>query len=131
MDDTNGNLKAMKILNRPLAIVIVSALFILTGILGIATHTNDFNNPDIKLVELLWTLLVRILAIVCGVLLLYKIKWARWLAIVWLVYHIVIGAFNSTKEVISHTVILVIVCVLLFLPTSVDYFKRKTSSEIN
>lgn len=121
----------MKILNRPLAIVIVSALFILTGILGIATHTNDFNNPDIKLVELLWTLLVRILAIVCGVLLLYKIKWARWLAIVWLVYHIVIGAFNSTKEVISHTVILVIVCVLLFLPTSVDYFKRKTSSEIN
>lgn len=121
----------MKIINRPVPIVIVSILFIVTGILGIATHLNDFNNPDVKLIELLWTLFVRILAIVCGILLLNKIKWARWLAIAWLLYHIVIGAFNSTKEVISHTVILVIVCVLLFLPTSVDYFKRKTSSEIN
>jgi hypothetical protein len=127
MDDTNDNLKAMKILNRPLPIVIVSILFILTGILGIATHTNDFKNPNVKLIELLWALFVRILAIVCGVLLLYKIKWARWLAIIWLVYHIVIGAFNSTSETISHIVILIIVCVLLFLLISVDYFKQKTS----
>lgn len=121
----------MKIINRPVPIVIVSILFILTGILGIATHTNDFNKPDVRLVELLWTLLVRILAVVCGILLLYKIKWARWLAIAWLVYHIVIGAFNSTSEVIAHTVILVIVCVLLFLPISVDYFKQNKSSKIN
>lgn len=119
----------MKILNRPIPVVVVSALFILTGILGIVTHINDFRNPNIAAPELVWALIVRLLAVVCGILLLNKIKWARWLAIVWLLYHIVISVFNSASEAISHIVILVIVHILLFLPISVAYFKRNKKLE--
>lgn len=118
----------MKIGNRPLPVLIVSVIFILTGIMGIITHRADFTNPDISRPELVWTLLVRILAIVCGVLLLYRVNWARLLAIVWLLYHVAIGAFHSTNEVVSHLIILAIVLILLYMPVSTRYFREKKSA---
>lgn len=115
--------------SRPITIIIVSVLFILTGSFGIATHIKDFFEPDGKLPELLWVLLVRILAIVCGVLLLFRINWARWLAIVWLVYHIIISAFNSTSEMIAHIVFLILVSILLFLPLTSKFFQSKQNNK--
>jgi hypothetical protein len=111
--------------NRPVAVIIVSVMFILTGSLGIAAHIKDFSQPNSDLSELTWVLFVRILAIVCGVLLLFRINWARWLAIAWLVYHVSISALNSTAEMMAHIVFLIIVSVLLFLPTSSAYFRDK------
>ena len=111
--------------NRPIAVIIVSVLFILTGCFGIANHIKDFFEPNGKLSELIWVLFVRILAIVCGLLLLFRTNWARWLAITWLVYHILISALNSTSEMIAHIVFLILVSVLLFLPASSIYFQNK------
>jgi hypothetical protein len=67
--------------------------------------------PDLLFIEF-----VRIIAIVCGVLLFMSVNWARWLAIAWLLYHAIIGAFHSTSEMISHIIILLVVVVLLYLP---------------
>jgi hypothetical protein len=111
--------------NRPVAVIIVSILFILTGCLGIATHIKDFSQPNSDLSELTWVLIVRLLAIMCGLLLLFRINWARWLAIAWLVYHVSISALNSTSEMMAHIVFLIVVSVLLFLPTSSAYFRNK------
>jgi hypothetical protein len=111
--------------NRPLPIIIVSALFILTGCVGIANSIKDFLEPNDKLYQLVWILFVRILAVVCGLLLLFRINWARWLAIAWLVYHVVISALNSIPQMIAHIVFLIIVSVLLFLPVSSIYFQNK------
>jgi len=111
--------------NRPLPIIIVSALFILTGCVGVVNSIKDFFEPNDKLYQLLWILFVRILAVVCGILLLVRINWARWLAIAWLVYHVVISALNSTTQMIAHMVFLILVSVLLFLPVSSTYFQHK------
>ena len=116
-------------MNRPLPVIIVSALFILTGSVGIANSIKDFLEPNDKLYQLVWILFVRILAVVCGLLLLYRIGWARWLAIAWLVYHIGISALNSTPQMIAHIVFLIIVSVLLFLPVSSMYFQNKTNNK--
>ena len=112
----------------PLPIIVVSVLFIVTGCVGVAYHVQDYFEPHDKLVDLTWVLFLRILAIVCGVLLLLRISWARWLAISWLVYHIIISAFNSTPEMIAHIVLLVIVSVLLFLRVSSAYFSNKAET---
>ena len=112
----------------PLSIIVVSVLFIVTGCVGVAYHVQDYFEPRDKLVDLIWVLFLRILAIVCGVLLLLRISWARWLAISWLVYHIIISAFNSTPEMIAHIVLLVIVSVLLFLRVSSAYFRNKAET---
>ena len=111
--------------DRPLPVIIVSVLFILAGCVGFVYHVREFSEPNNNLYELIWILILRILAIVCGILLLFRINWARWVTIAWLIYHIIISAFNSTSEMIAHIVFLILVSVLLFLPVSSAYFQNK------
>lgn len=110
--------------NRPLPVIIVSILFILVGFMGFAYHINELFELNNNLNETIWILFLRILAAICGVLLLFGINWARWLTISWLVYHIVISALHSTGEMIIHIAFLVLVSVLLFLPASSRYFQN-------
>ena len=111
---------------RPLPVVIVAILFILAGGIGFVYHIKELFGANNNLNEAIWVLFLRILAVVCGVLLLFKINWARWLAIAWLLYHVIISALNSTSELIAHILFLVIVSVLLFLPVSSSYFKSRS-----
>ena len=111
--------------NRPLPVIIVSILFILAGGVGLAYHVKELVEFNNNLNETIWILFLRILAVVCGLLLLFRIKWARWLAIAWLVYHIIISALNSISEMIAHILLLILVSVLLFLPVSSAYFQNK------
>jgi hypothetical protein len=111
--------------NRPLPVIIVSILFIITGCIGFVYHLKEVFEPHAKLYELFWVQFVRILAIVCGFLLFMAINWARWLAIVWLLYHVLISTFHSTSQVILHIVFLLVVIVLLYLPKSSAFFQKK------
>ena len=111
--------------NCPLPVIIVSILFILAGCAGFAYHVKELFELNSNLNETIWILLLRILAVVCGLLLLFKINWARWVAIAWLVYHVILSAFNSTSEMIAHIVFLILVSGLLFLPVSSAYFQSK------
>jgi magnesium-transporting ATPase (P-type) len=108
---------------RPIPIIIVSTLFILVGVVGFAYHVKELSG---KLYETIWVLFVEILAVTCGILLLCKISWARWLAIAWLLYHVIISAFNSTSEMIAQIVFLAVVSFLLFLPVLSTYFPSKS-----
>jgi hypothetical protein len=111
--------------NRPVAVILVSLLFITTGCIGFVYHIKDFSELNAKPGELIWTLFLRMLAVVCGLLLLFRINWTRWFAIAWLAYHILISALNSTTEMIAHIVFLIIVSILLFLPASSKYFQNR------
>lgn len=110
--------------NRPLPVIVVAILFILTGCVGFVYHIKDLFEPSHVLSEVIWVLALRILAVVCGVLLLYRVNWARWLALAWMLFHVIIGALNSTSEMIAHIIFLVVIAVLLFLPVSSKYFKQ-------
>lgn len=109
----------------PLPVLIVAVLFILVGCIGFIYLLKDISDPDETLPVYYLILFLRLLAIVCGLLLLYRINWARWLTIAWLAYHVAISALNSTSEMVAHIVLLVIVTVLLFLPVSSRFFRDK------
>jgi len=109
----------------PVPVLIVSVLFILVGCAGFAYHVKEILNSSNNLYETIWVLFLRIVALVCGLLLLFRINWARWLAIIWLIYHVIIGGLNSTSQMIVHIVFLILVSVLLFLPVSSAYFKKE------
>ncbi|RDC58786.1 hypothetical protein [Adhaeribacter pallidiroseus] len=109
--------------NRPLAISLVAFIFILAGGVGILYHATDYWKPNSNPYELVGVLFIRILAIVCGVLLLRRVPAARWLAILWLAYHCVLSFYHSTAEMMTHFVFLAIVSLLLFIPKSSAYFK--------
>jgi hypothetical protein len=115
--------------NRPLPVIIVAVLFILVGCMGFGYHLKDLFEVTINRYETIWVLLLRIVAIACGLMLLYRINWARWLAVAWLAYHVVISALNSTSEMVMHLAFLILVSVLLFLPVSSAYFKKKRNNK--
>jgi hypothetical protein len=110
---------------RPIAVILVSVLFVLTGCMGIAYHAKEFFDPTYTPIQLVLVLFVRVLAVLCGVFLFYGFNWARWLAIVWLLYHVVLSAFHSTSELVMHIVFLALVSVLLFIPVSNRFFQKK------
>ncbi len=110
---------------RPLPILIVAILFIIVGVAGFSSHISDFFETSEKLYVVLLVQLLRILAIVCGILLLRANNSGRWLSIAWILSHIIIGALNSSFQLIAHIVLLVVVSILLFLPVSSTYFQNK------
>src|SRR5438552_10544660 len=107
--------------NRPLPVVIVALLLIIVGFVGFTYRLKDFFNHHEKIYEIVLVQLLRIVAIVCGILLLRAINLGRWLAIVWILIHILISALNSISEMIAHIVVLITVSTLLFLPKSSFY----------
>lgn len=111
--------------NSPLPVIIVAVLFMLVGCMGFAYHLKDLFEVTNNIYETIWILLLRIVAIVCGLMLLYRINRARWLAVAWLAYHVVISALHSTSEMVTHLAFLGLVSVLLFLPVSSAYFRKK------
>ena len=111
--------------NRPIPVILVAILFILAGSAGFIYHFKEVFEPHAGQVELAWVLFLRILAVACGILLLFRIGWARWLAIGWLAYHVIIGALNSISEMVAHIVLLIMVTILLFLPASSAYLHKQ------
>lgn len=114
---------------RSIPVIIVAGVLILVGGMGFVYHLKDVNDTGISIYESIWVLVLRLVAIMCGILLLYRINWSRWLAMTWLAYHVVIGAYNSTEQMITHIVFFLLVTALLYLPVSSAYFKNKKHSK--
>jgi amino acid permease len=111
--------------SRPLSILIVAILFIIVGLSGFLYHIKDFFEPSEKLYEIILAQLLRVLAIVCGILLLRANNSGRWVSIVWILSHILISALHSISEMIAHIGFLVVVSILLFLPRYSAYFQNR------
>lgn len=108
----------------PLPILIVAILLMLAGVVGFIYHLQDFADANQKLYETTLVELLRIVAIIAGILLLRANNLGRWLAIGWVLLHVIISAFNSLEQTLMHLALLIVVCVLLFLPVSARYFNK-------
>lgn len=108
----------------PIPVLIVAILLIIAGVVGFIYHLHDFADVNQKLYETILVELLRIVAIIAGVLLLRANNIGRWLAIGWALLHVIISAFNSVEQTLMHAIILLIVWILLFLPKSTNFFKR-------
>lgn len=106
---------------RPLSVIIIAWLFIVAGTVGLLYHGNELRQAFHN--DLIWVLLLRLLAIVAGVFMLRGKDWARWLTLAWLAYHVILSAFHSRSELIMHSVLLVVITYFLFRPTVVNYFR--------
>jgi hypothetical protein len=63
---------------RPLALTIISGLFVAAGSVGLAYHATEFAAVSPFPYDLVWVLLVRLFAVICGVSLWRGCSWARW-----------------------------------------------------
>ncbi len=108
---------------RPLPVTVIACLLIVTGAVGLVYHLTEFQAHPFP-TDLVWISLVRLLAIVAGVYLLRGRNWARWLALAWIAFHVVVSAFNSWFQVAFHGVLCAAFAYFLFRPSATRYFRE-------
>jgi len=114
---------------RPPSITIIGWLFIVVGIAGLVwgllptLEAAAAGRPiEFRVAEEGIASLSRILAVVGGVGLFFRFNWARWLLVVWMVFHVWVAAVHSLSELVMHVVVFTTVIVFLFRPQVAGYF---------
>jgi hypothetical protein len=108
---------------RPHSVTAVSLLIAASGTVGLAYHLTELNVRHPFQNEVVWVSLVRLVAIVCGVFMLRGSNWARWLAMVWIGFHLVISIFHSFGQLAFHSLLFVVFAYILFRPPATEYFR--------
>jgi hypothetical protein len=109
---------------RPIPVWIVVAVYLVVGVLGFVYHFGELmaGHRDAIAIEL-----TEFLAVVSGVGLFLRKNWARWLALVWVVFHVVISLFHPLRELMIHAALCIVIAWLLFRPRTALWFKQASS----
>ncbi|HLJ48318.1 MAG TPA: hypothetical protein VKU01_20025 [Bryobacteraceae bacterium] len=90
---------------RTLPVILIGILYIVTGAFGMVSHFRD----------VFWLPLISLVALVAGVFMVLGSMWARWLAIAWMLFHVVLSAFHTLFEFALHAILCVAFAYFLFL----------------
>jgi hypothetical protein len=109
----------MPLVRRPVPVLVVAGAYLAVGVIGFVAHFQDLlATPS----EGVWMELTELIAAGTGVFLLRGRNWARWLAVAWIAFHVVLSAFDSMRGVAVHTVMAVLIVWLLFRPGTTRWF---------
>ena len=108
---------------RPHSVTAIGCIFIVAGVIGLAYHGAEFKAQRHLDYDSVWVLLVRLLAILGGVFLLRGSDWARWFLLIWIAYHVILSAFHSAFELITHSLLLAVIAYFLYRPRVSAYFR--------
>lgn len=105
---------------RPVSILVAAGLYLAVGVLGFAAHFGELRvgRSDAPMIEL-----TEFLAVVAGVFLLRRQNWARWLALAWIAFHVLLSALHSTREMAIHGLLCLAIAWLLFNTAADGYFR--------
>ena len=114
---------------RPLSVMILGCLYIAVGTIGFVYHFSEIwgrgtFHYDAVLVEL-----VSLLAVVSGVFMLRGENWARWVALAWIAFHVVLSAFHTLQEFAIHCLFCAVIAWLLFRREGSRYFRLQGSNK--
>ena len=122
-------------IKRPRSITFLSGLFILLGLVALPLSLlPPVNTADIQAMSefksqhpLQYSLryLGPILVSACGLFLLRGFNWARWLLVVWVGLHVVLGFIHSPLSAMVHTSLFALITYFLFRPDASSYFLRR------
>ncbi|HEY2001783.1 MAG TPA: hypothetical protein VGG80_05665 [Acidobacteriaceae bacterium] len=105
---------------RPISVTILACVYLLVGVGGFAVHLRELlaRHPDAVGIEV-----TELTAIVCGAFLLRGQNWARWLALAWIAFHVILSAFHAIPELVIHAVFCGVFAWMLFRPDAARYFR--------
>lgn len=110
---------------RPLSVTVMGWLYIVVGIGALVAHLPDLKGNGLLTLDTLEMASVETAAIIAGIFLLRGMNWARWLAVVWVVGHVVLSAFFAFPQLAFHGVIAAGIIYLLFRKDAARYFEAK------
>jgi hypothetical protein len=108
---------------RPLSVIIISCVYIVTGAMGFAYHFTEFMAPNPFQYDIVGIALVRLTAVVCGVFMLLGHNWARWVAVAWIAFHVIVGALHSLPQFAIHCLFFAVIAWYLFRPEVARFFR--------
>jgi hypothetical protein len=105
---------------RPIAVLLLSCLYIAAGTIEFVA-----NFPKLMALqgESILIELTELLGIFAGVFMVRGRNWARWLALVWMAFHVAIS-FPVIPQVVPHSIIFTGSAWVLFRPDARRYFTR-------
>jgi len=107
---------------RPLSVLAVGCLYLVTGVFGLASHLIQFKPHQPFPYDSVWISLVSLIAVAAGAYILRARNWARWLAMAWIAFHVVLSAFHSLPQFAVHVLLLFVFAYILFQPIANRYF---------
>ena len=110
----------MPLARPPVPVLIVAVVYLAVGAVGFVGHFHDLLAAPS---EGVWIELTELLAAIAGVFLLLGRNWARWLAIAWIAFHVVLSAFHNIRELLVHAVMAALIVWLLFRSESSRWFQ--------
>jgi hypothetical protein len=110
-------------MKRPISVTIVAWVYIVTGVGGFVTHLIQAFSGSGFQVDVVEAEFVELLAIVCGVFILRGRNWARWLALGWMGFHVIVSGFSSLREFAVHAVFFAAIARCLFGREAAEYFR--------
>ncbi len=114
---------------RPIPVTIVGWVYIATGAMGFVYHLPEFKPGDLFRYDVLWIELIRLVAVVCGVFMLRGYDWARWVALAWIGFHVILSAFHTLPEFAMHCLFFALIACVLFRRDTTRYFRAGGSRE--
>ncbi len=111
---------------RPLAVTIISCVYIVTGVVGLAYHLSQFKVQHPFEYDIVWIVLVELAAIASGAFMLRGRNWARWLAIAWIAFHVGLSIFHPWPELVIHSLLFIVIAYFLLNRQAKEYFQDTT-----
>ena len=109
----------------PWPIIVIACLYLLVGVGGFAGHFGELlaRHPDAIGIEA-----TELVAVICGVFLLLRRNWARWLAMAWILFHVGLSMFHPLGELAIHAVFCIFIAWALFRPETTRWIQRAAPS---
>lgn len=110
---------------RPIAVVVVACLYLLVGVAGLVGHFPELlaRHPDAYAIEA-----TEALALLAGLFLLRGANWARWLALAWMTFHVILSIWHPVRELAIHAAFLALIAWALLRRDSAQYFERPNAA---
>ncbi len=108
---------------RPLAVTIIAWVYLVVGAAGFAAALFQAAAQRRFDQGLAWVELLRLLAVLAGAYLLRARNWARWLALAWMAFHVVLSAFHALPELAIHALFCSLIGYFLFRRAANGYFR--------
>jgi hypothetical protein len=110
----------MNATQRPSSVTIVACAYLAVGAVALVYHFRELlslqrDSVSIELTEFL--------AIVSGAFMLRGHNWARWLALAWIVFHVILSVFDSGHGLVVHGLLCAVIAWILFRPEAARYFR--------
>ena len=103
----------------------VALVLAASGVVGLIHHGSELSANTPLLSEQYIVLLLRLVAIVTGIFLFRGANWARWAALSWIAFHVVVSVPDVGKT-LAHIIILAIFAAVLFSRKAGTWFRTRS-----